>query len=144
MMPKVRQAYPAARIEGALVTPMVSDGVEMIVGVSRDPIFGLVAMVGLGGLFAELFADVALRRAPVNHGEALAMIHELKDFGLLDGARGRPKADVGALADTIVRLSGLAAANEALVESIEINPVRVLSEGAGVVALDAALVRRGE
>lgn len=144
MMPKVRQAYPTARIEGALVTPMVSDGVEMIVGVSRDPIFGLVAMVGLGGLFAELFADVALRRAPVSHDEALAMIHELKGFGLLDGARGRLKADVGALADTIVRLSGLAAANEALVESIEINPVRVLSEGAGVVALDAALVRRGE
>jgi len=144
MMPKVREAYPAARIEGALVTPMAPDGVEMIVGVNRDPVFGPVAMVGFGGLFAEMFADVALRRAPVCKGEALAMIGELKGFALLDGARGRPKADVGALADTIVRLSGLAVANEALVDSIEVNPVRVLGEGAGVLALDAALVRRSE
>jgi acyl-CoA synthetase (NDP forming) len=140
MMPRVREAHPTARIEGVLVTPMVSGGIEMIVGVHRDPIFGPVAMVGFGGIFAELFGDVSLRRAPVRRHEALAMIRELKGFGLLDGARGRPKADVAALADTIVRLSGLAVANDAVVESIEINPVRVLGEGAGALALDAALV----
>ena len=142
MMPRVREAHPAARIEGVLVTPMVSGGVEMIVGVHRDPIFGPVAMVGFGGIFAELFGDVSLRRAPVRRHEALAMIRELKGFGLLDGARGRPKADIAALADTIVRLSGLAAANDAVVESIEINPVRLLGVGAGALALDAALVAR--
>lgn len=142
MMPRVREAHPAARIEGVLVTPMVSGGVEMIVGVHRDPIFGPVAMVGFGGIFAELFGDVSLRRAPVRRHEALAMIRELKGFGLLDGARGRPKADVAALADTIVHLSGLAVANDAVVESIEINPVRLLGVGAGALALDAALVAR--
>lgn len=142
MMPRVREAHPAARIEGVLVTPMVSGGVEMIVGVHRDPIFGPVAMVGFGGIFAELFGDVSLRRAPVRRHEALAMIRELKGFGLLDGARGRPKADIAALADTIVRLSGLAVANDAVVESIEINPVRLLGAGAGALALDAALVAR--
>ncbi|MBS0339096.1 MAG: acetate--CoA ligase family protein [Proteobacteria bacterium] len=142
MMAQVRAAQPAARIDGVLVAPMLSGGVEMIVGVTRDPVFGPVAMVGLGGVFAELFGDVALRLAPVRHEDALEMVRELKGFALLDGARGRPKADVDALADAIVRLSGFAAANAGEIESIEINPMLVMSEGAGAFALDAAVVTR--
>lgn len=142
LMERVRAACPAARIEGVLVAPMLSGGIEMMVGTQRDPVFGTVAVVGFGGLFAELFGDVSLRLAPVGHAEAHAMIRELKGFPLLDGARGRPKADLEALAAAIVRLSGLAAANADAVESIEVNPLLVRPAGQGAWALDAAVVAR--
>jgi len=142
MMDRVRAAQPEARITGALVTPMLTGGVEMIVGSECDPVFGPVVMVGLGGIFAEVLGDVTLRPAPVDRDEALAMIRELKAFALLDGARGRAKADIDALADTIQRLGALAAVNRAIVQSIEINPLLVLPAGQGAVALDAVSVPR--
>ena len=145
MMARAAREAPTARIEGAIVSPMVAGGLEFIVGVQRDPVFGPVALVGLGGVFVEVFGDVALRLAPVSHESAHAMVRELKAFALLDGARGKPRADIDALADAIVRLSTLAVANADLIDSIEINPLRVFDAGRGGLALDAAIVlREGE
>ncbi len=142
MMARVRREAPEARIDGALVAPMVGDGLEFLVGVQRDPIFGPVVVAGLGGVFVELFDDVALRLAPVSHEQAHAMLRELRAHALLRGHRGGPPADVDALADAIVRLSRLAARHADTVESIEINPLRVFPAGQGVLALDAAVVPR--
>ena len=144
MMARVRREAPNAHIEGALVAPMVKPGLEFIVGVQRDPIFGPVIVAGLGGIFVELFNDVALRIAPVSHEQAHEMLRELRAYALLQGHRGAPAADIEALADTIVRLSQLAVRHADTVASIEINPLRVFPAGEGVLALDAVVLPRGE
>jgi hypothetical protein len=110
----------------------------MAVGVLRDPVFGPVVMVGLGGVFIEVFRDVAFARCPVDEDRALAMIRSLRGFPLLDGARGRPKADVAALARAVAALSRFGAAAEGLV-SAEVNPLLVMPEGQGAFAADAVI-----
>jgi len=131
---------PAARLDGILVTPMAKDGIELIMGVSRDPVFGPVVMVGTGGIYAEILHDVAVQTAPVSEDEALAMIRSLKLFPILDGARGQPKADVPAAARTLARLSQFACRYARDVAEIDMNPVRILPEGQGAVVLDALLI----
>jgi acyl-CoA synthetase (NDP forming) len=128
---------PAARVTGVLVAKQVSGGVEMVVGTLRDPVFGPVAMVGLGGVFIEVFRDVAFARCPVSPARAEAMIRGLRGFSLLDGARGRPRADVAALAEAVAALSRFAAAAGPRLLSAEVNPLLVLPEGA--FALDAVI-----
>lgn len=137
MMADVRAAHPQARLEGALVSFMAPAGIDMIIGAQQDPVFGPVVLVGFGGIYAELLDDTALRLAPVGHAEAHGMLRELRGHALLEGMRGQPPADIDALAEAIVRLSGLAAANRACFDSLEVNPLRVFREGA--LALDAAL-----
>lgn len=147
----VRQAYdrlmanalkhaPQARLDGVLVAPMVRGGVELIAGVSRDPVFGPVVMVGLGGIYAEILKDVAVQVAPVSEEEALRMIRSLKMFPLLDGARGQAKADVAAAARTVARLSEFACRHASDVAEIDMNPILVKPEGEGVFVLDALMV----
>ncbi|WP_426954340.1 acetate--CoA ligase family protein [Muricoccus radiodurans] len=140
MLARVRAAAPAARIEGVLVSPMVRGGTEMILGTKRDPVFGPVVLVGLGGIFAEVIGDVAVRPAPVDEAEAAAMLRSLKAFPVLDGARGRPKADLPAAAHAIAALSRFAAQHAATVAEIDINPLLLRPEGQGAVALDALIV----
>ena len=132
----------AAEIRGTLLAPMVN-GVECILGVRRDPVFGPVVMVGSGGIFAEVLDDVAIRKAPVDHAEAKRMIAELKGARLLEGTRGRPRCDVDALAGAVSALSRFAAAHADVVESVDVNPFVVLPEGEGGLALDALIVERG-
>jgi acyl-CoA synthetase (NDP forming) len=98
-------------------------------------------MVGLGGIFAEVFQDVALQMAPVTERQAMAMLRSLKSFPLLDGARGRPRADVAVAARAVAALSQFAARHADAVAEIDINPLVVLDEGKGAFALDALLVR---
>jgi len=131
---------PAARVDGVLIAPYVSGGVETILGVRRDPIFGPVIMVGLGGIFVEVLKDVALRLAPIDKPAALAMIAEIKGRAILEGARGQQPCDIDALADALVNLSQFAAAHADEVESIDINPFLVLPRGRGAYALDALIV----
>ena len=140
LMERAAARAPAAQIDGALVAPYVSGGVETILGVKRDPIFGPVIMVGLGGIFVEVLKDVALRPAPIDKAEALSMIAEIKGRAILDGARGRPPSDTDALADALVNLSQFAAAHANEIESIDINPFLVLPRGHGGYALDALVV----
>ena len=140
LMANARRHAPEARLDGVLVAPMVRGGVELIAGVSRDPVFGPVVMVGLGGIYAEILKDVALQVAPVSEDEALRMIRGLKMFPLLDGARGQPKADVAAAARTVARLSEFACRHAADVAEIDMNPILVKPQGEGVLVLDALMV----
>jgi len=114
----------------------------MILGVQRDPVFGPVVMVGMGGIYAELLDDVSLCIAPVDAEGAMRMVRELKAFPLLDGARGRPRADLDALVRAIVRLSVFAHQHADHIASIDINPFRVFEAGRGAAALDAVLLTR--
>lgn len=141
MASTVAEKAPHAKIEGYLVTPMLTGGVECFVGVRRDPLFGPVVVFGLGGVAVELYRDVTSRLAPVDEAEALDMIDSVKGSALLKGFRGRPKADCAALAKAIVSISNLALANAETVDTIEVNPLLVLNEGEGVVALDAVITR---
>lgn len=139
MLARVRAALPEARIDGFLLSEMAPVGTELILGTRRDPLFGPLVMVGLGGVTAELFQDVAIRLAPVDAAEAEAMLRELRSWPLLDGWRGTPRADIAGAAQAVCALSILAAANAGSVETIEINPLRVLPAGDGVLALDAVI-----
>jgi acetate---CoA ligase (ADP-forming) len=128
-----------------LVQEMVMGGTELILGMHRDPL-GTAILLGMGGVTAELFQDTTMRLLPshggLNRDEALSMARELKTWPLLDGFRGRPKADVGALVDAIVAFSRMAAQlGDRLVEA-EINPVFVLPAGQGVRAADGVVVLR--
>ncbi len=131
-----RRAEPHARIRGVTVAQMIQGGVQTIIGGHRDPIFGPVVMFGLGGVYTEILKDTVLRRAPVNHDQALEMIRSIRSFGILDGARGQDRMDCDAIAEAIVTLSQFMAAQGADVESVEVNPFIALpTGGAGVDAL---------
>ena len=132
-----------AGYDGVLVQELADDGEEVIVGFSRDPLFGPVVLFGLGGIFVEVLKDVALRVAPLTRRDAEEMIREVKGFPLLDGARGRPKADVDALADLLMKVSRMACEVGDRVSELDLNPVRVRPAGQGVMALDALVVRAG-
>jgi hypothetical protein len=140
MMQLVREREPKARIEGALVARMIEGGVETVIGTKRDPMFGPVVMFGLGGVYVEVLKDVTLRLAPVDRATALDMIRGIKGFPLLAGARGKPPADLDALADALVAMSRFAAAHPE-VASAEINPFIALPKGG--VAVDALILTEG-
>ncbi|MDA7945889.1 MAG: acetate--CoA ligase family protein [Hyphomicrobiaceae bacterium] len=129
--------------DGVIVSPMISGGIECILGVQVDPVFGPTIMFGLGGVFVEVFNDVSFRLAPVTPDEALRMIEETKGAALLRGARGKPPSDMRALAEAIVALSEFAARTEG-VQSIDLNPFVVMSEGQGAMALDCLIVAKDQ
>lgn len=137
IMAAVAAARPDAAIEGVAVQAMAPPGVEVIVGVTADPQFGPVVMFGLGGVMVEVMGDVAFRLAPLGEGDARDMIDEIKGRPALDGARGRPPADVDALAETLERVSAFAAAHPE-VRELDLNPVIASPDGA--VAADARIV----
>lgn len=140
IMQSVSTHMPDASIDGVLVTPMEKGGAELIMGISKDPVFGSVVMVGTGGIYAEVLQDVVLQAAPVSEPEALEMIRSLKLFPILDGARGQPKADIRAAADTLARLSQFACRYANDVAEIDMNPVLVRPDGQGAIVLDALLI----
>ncbi len=139
LMARAKTAAPAARIEGVLVAKQMRGGVECILGIHQDPVFGPIAMFGLGGVFVEVLKDVVFRRCPFGEDVATAMIRSIRGFPLLDGARGRPKADVAALASMLARLSAFAAAAGPRLRSVDLNPVFAMPEGAGAFAADAVI-----
>ena len=136
-----KQHHPNATLEGVIVSEMVSGGVETVLGVVNDPVFGPAVMFGLGGVFVEVLEDVTFRLAPFGIDEAHRMINEIKGIKMLHGARGMPPADLDALADALVKLSIFAAANADRVSSIDVNPFIVKENGA--VAVDALIVPAG-
>jgi acetate---CoA ligase (ADP-forming) subunit beta len=129
-------AQPGARIEGFTIEEQVK-GTEIIVGTSRDPAFGTLVMVGMGGIFVEVYKDVAFRVAPVSRRDALEMIAELRAQPLLDGARKRPRVDRDELAELIVRISDLVERVPEIAE-IDLNPLVVTEKG--LVAIDARVI----
>ena len=131
------QHHPQARLEGALVQEMIpTDAVEVILGVLQDPDFGPVVVFGSGGILVELLKDSSLRLPPLGHEEALEMIRETRGARLLQGFRGRPPADIEAVADALVRVSQLAVDLGDLIAALDINPLMVLPKGQGVRAVD--------
>lgn len=128
--------------EGFLLEEMVGLGVEMILGMKRDDLFGPVIMLGLGGILTEIFKDMTLRLPHISYQEAKAMIQEIRGSKLLDGFRGNPRGDVDALVDAILRISRLSQDLSGVISLIDINPLVVLEEGKGVMALDALFIPR--
>lgn len=137
IMAAAAEHAPSAKLDGVLVAPMVKPGVETIIGVQNDPVFGPTVMFGLGGVFVEVFKDVSFRIAPFGPKEAMRMIRELKSLPLLEGARGTEPVDLDALAMMLSRLSVFAANNAGRFESIDINPFVARADGG--VALDAVI-----
>jgi hypothetical protein len=144
IMEQAAARMPAAAIAGCLVAPMVTDGVETILGVQRDPVFGPVVMFGLGGIFVEVLEDVTFRVAPFDEAEARRMIGEIRAHKVLEGVRGRPPADIDALAGALSRLSLFAAAHGEVIDSLDLNPFVVRPRGQGALALDAVLQLNSE
>jgi len=136
----VRRAKPDARLTGLLASEMIRDGIETIVGVVNDPGFGPVVAFGLGGVLTEVLRDVAYRVAPFDEREARMMIGELRGQALFDGVRGRPRADIDALAVTLARVSELAWQLRGQLAELDVNPLLVRPEGLGVIAADALVV----
>ncbi len=135
-----REYNPSAVLNGVLVQEMLESGTEMIVGIKNDQTFGPVVLVGMGGVFVEVFKDISLYPAPVSKKEALSMISELKAFKLLSGYRGGSEHDVDALCDLIVDLASFASENKDLVREIDLNPVFVYGKDKGVSIVDALVI----
>ncbi|MBY8858677.1 acetate--CoA ligase family protein [Nocardia sp. CA2R105] len=138
----VAASHPDADIDGILVQRMEKGLAEVILGFRRDPEVGPVVMLGVGGVLAELYRDIAVRLAPVGPEDARAMIEEVTGLAVLRGYRGLPPGDTAALAASVVAISQLAALDPALrcISEAEINPLLVGPEGAGVVAVDGLVV----
>jgi acyl-CoA synthetase (NDP forming) len=139
LLDRARAAAPTARIEGVLVAKQLTGGVECILGIHRDPVFGPMAMFGLGGIFVEILKDVVFHRCPFGIDTAEAMIRSIKGAPLLLGARGHKPADVKALAEMLSRLSAFAVAAGERLQSIDLNPVFAMPEGGGAFAADAVI-----
>lgn len=133
---------PAAKVDGVFVQKMLQPGLEVIIGVDNDPQFGPAVLVGLGGVFVEIFRDTALLPAPFARDEAARMLESLKAIPLFKGYRGKAPLDMEALADMIANVARLAADRRDTIAELDINPVFVYERGQGVCAADALAVVR--
>ncbi|MFF0423211.1 acetate--CoA ligase family protein [Streptomyces sp. NPDC004520] len=134
--------YESVDLDGILVCQMVGRGVEMVVGVTHDELFGPTVTVGLGGVLVEVLDDTAVRVPPFGEREARSMLDELRGRALLDGVRGAPPADVDALVEVVLRVQRMALELDGDLAELDINPLMVLPRGQGAVALDALAVCR--
>ena len=130
VLANARTHAPDARIDGVLVQPMLPQGREMLLGITRDQRWGPMLMLGLGGVLVEVLNDTVLAPVPFDRAQAVALIWRLKGAAILKEHRGRPAADVEALADLMVRLSRFAADHSDIVAEIDLNPVIVHADGA--------------
>lgn len=135
-----RNYIPDIKIDGVLVTPMIKNNVECILGIQNDPQFGPAIMFGLGGVYTEVLKDISFRMSVLTHEEALEMVKEIKSYPILEGVRGNKESDIQALADVIVRLSIFAHDCKNSIDELDINPLFVLPKGEGVVVGDALIV----
>jgi len=131
---------PKARVRGILVQEMIQGGSEVMIGMSQDPQFGPTIVFGLGGIFVEILKDLSLRVAPLSPADAEQMVKEIKGYPILQGARGRKRADIEAVVDVLQRISRLAQDYKDTISEIDINPLIVFDQGYGVKAVDALVV----
>jgi acyl-CoA synthetase (NDP forming) len=129
-----------ARINGILVQEMIQGGSEVMIGMSQDPQFGPTIAFGLGGIFVELLKDISLRVTPLSQSDAAQMVKEIKGYPILQGVRGKKRADIEAVVDVLHRISRLAQDWKDTISEIDINPLIVFDEGHGVKAADALVV----
>ena len=140
LLDTVASAVPEARVHGVTVEKQYPPGLEVIVGATIDADWGWVVTCGLGGIYTEVLQDVSFRRAPITQSEALKMLTELKAYPVLEGTRGRPRHDVEALTSLISTFSSLVAMRPQELVQIDLNPIIVYEEGAGLVVVDALFV----
>ena len=141
MLANVRGKKPEAKIEGVLVQKQIS-GIECLLGIARDDQFGPILVMGLGGVFVEILADVAIRIPPISAAEARRALESLKGKKVFSGVRGASPADIDALAEMAARLSWLACDLRDEIAELDLNPVMVLPSGQGAIAVDALVVTR--
>jgi acyl-CoA synthetase (NDP forming) len=134
---RIRDRVPGAVIDGYLVQAMAPEGVEVIVGARRDATFGPIVLLGMGGVYVEIFRSVSIRVWPVDRTDVMEMIEELAAAPILKGVRGAPACDLGALADIVLRV-GTLTADRRQIQEVDLNPVRVHPEGA--LAVDARVI----
>jgi acetyltransferase len=139
LMDNVKRHAPQARLEGVQVQKMMPPGHELVVGMVHDPDFGPLVMLGMGGIYVEVLKDVVFAPPPITRSDALRMVDALKASAILKGARGRPPADLAALADFLAGVAELASDGDGVIDQMDFNPVLVYTEGQGVVAVDALL-----
>ena len=137
IMASVRRKFPKAKIEGVAVQKMARQGIEIIVGMFKDPQFGPVIMFGLGGIFVEVLKDVSFRLVPIVKRDAEEMIKEIKGYALLKGYRGQEPAHIPSLVDILLKLSTLVDKTPEIRE-IDLNPVFAYKDSA--IAVDARIV----
>ena len=143
----VRDAFEAIRarlaqerqldaMEGVLVQPMLTGGVEVMIGVTHDPLFGPLIAFGLGGIHVEILGDVRFRITPLTDRDAAQMVREIKGYRLLQGYRGHPAADVDAIEEVLLRVSRLVEDIPEISE-LDLNPIFALPPGQGCKIVDA-------
>ncbi len=137
----VQKAVPGANVEGILIEEMAQEGVEVILGASRDPRFGPLIMFGLGGTLVEVLKDVSFRLAPMWRISAERMVRQIKSFTVLDGFRGAPPRDVASIVDTLLRLSTMTC-NHPEIAELDINPLIVHAQGQGCSVADSRIMLR--
>ncbi len=138
MRARLDQAGKLGEMQGATLQPLVRDGTETILGMSRDATFGPLVMFGLGGIHVEMLKDVSFRIAPLTDRDAREMMREVRAFPLLEGYRGAPPADLAAIESAILSVAQLSEEQPLLLE-MDLNPVRALPPGQGVLAIDARM-----
>ena len=137
LLTAVQKSSPQAQVNGVLVTRMAPAGLEVIIGMNRDPQFGPVILFGLGGVMVEIFQDVSLRLLPLTRNEALSMVRKIKGYGLITGYRGRPSVDEQALADCLTAVAQMAQTYPSVAE-IDLNPVFAYPDG--ILVADARII----
>lgn len=142
MLATIAKLDPKPADAALLVQELVRDGIEVFAGISRDPDFGLSIAFGLGGVDIEVMRDFAIRMLPLREGDAEAMIAETRGAALLKASRGRPAADIAALADCLYALADFAHCNRDSIAEIDLNPIKARAEGRGVIVVDALIVGR--
>ena len=143
IMANVTRHRPDATIDGLLVEKMAPrDGFELLVGVTRDPVFGHIMTVGLGGIYVEILRDVTRRMLPLDAKQADEMLRELRCYELLAGARGKAPADLEALSRLLLQISDFVVSEGKLLEEMDLNPVWVGTTGQGALPLDAVIIER--
>jgi succinyl-CoA synthetase beta subunit len=139
LVAEVSRREPSAKIEGVLMEKMMPTSTEVIVGGIRDRQFGPAIMFGIGGIFTEIYDDVAFRVAPIDKIDALNLIHELKGSKILEGIRGKPPADLNSIINILISVSNLMMEHDA-VSQLDLNPVLVYSDSA--CAVDSRIIIR--
>ncbi len=139
IMNNVKNVAPNARVVGILIQEMVPDGLEVIVGATRDPSFGPVVMFGLGGIFVEVLKDVSFRIAPLSLRDADEMIREIKSYRILEGYRGMPPRDIEAVKDIILKVSKLML-EVTEIKELDLNPIMLYAKGEGARIADARMI----
>ncbi|MDD5191393.1 MAG: acetate--CoA ligase family protein, partial [Dehalococcoidales bacterium] len=138
---RLKEIGKTGEMQGVTVQPMIDSGVETIVGVTQDPSFGPLIVFGLGGIYTELFKDVAFRLLPLTDIDAKEMVRSVKAYNLLSGWRGAKPSDIPALEELLLRVSAMIEDIREIKE-LDLNPVKVQEAGKGYVAVDARILLR--